>query len=62
MIPAEPALAARFPFKHPLSFVVGFLRVAPALSAYRAAHGYRDGPSYTLLEGDTILYVQPVVR
>jgi len=61
-LPAEAALTVRFPWKHPLSYVVGALRVIPALRAYRAANGYQDGPSYTLHDGDTILYVQPIRR
>jgi hypothetical protein len=61
-IPAEHAMTVRFPFVHPLSCVVGYGKVARALAAHRAAHAYADGPSYTLHAGDTILYVQPVVR
>lgn len=61
-LPAQPALVARFPWRHPLSFVVGFFKVVPALTAARAARGLRDGPSYTVNLGDTILYVQPIVR
>jgi hypothetical protein len=51
-----------FRIVHPLSYVVGYWKVMRALAAHRAAHGYPDGPSYTLHAGDTILYVQPVVR
>jgi hypothetical protein len=58
----EAAMTVRFPWRHPLSYVVGALRVIPALRAHREAHGYQDGPSYTLHAGDTILYAQPIRR
>jgi hypothetical protein len=61
-IPAEPCMVARFPWKHPLSFVVGFFRVDGALRAHREAHGYQAAPAYTLNEGAAIAYIQPVVR
>jgi hypothetical protein len=61
-IPAAPSLVARFPWKHPVSFVVGYFRVVPSLHLHREAHGYQDGPSYTVNLGDTILYVQPIVK
>jgi len=61
-LPAEPAMTVRFPWQHPLSYAVGALRVIPALRAHRELHDYQDGPSYTLHEGDTILYVQPIRR
>ena len=61
-LPAARSLVARFPWKHPASFVVGYFKVAPALRRHREAHGYRDGASFTLNRGDTILYVQPIVR
>ena len=61
-LPAQPCMVARFPWKHPLSFVVGFLRVDGALRAHREANGYQAAPAYTLNEGKQIAYIQPVVR
>ncbi len=61
-IPAEPCMVARLPWKHPISFVVGFFRVDGALRAHREANGYQAAPAYTLNEGATIAYIQPVVR
>ncbi len=61
-LPAQPCLVARFRWKHPLSFVVGFFKVDRALKAYREARGYQAAAAYTLNEGQTILYLQPVVR
>jgi hypothetical protein len=61
-LPAAPSLVARVPWKHPASFVVGYFKVVPALKGHREAHGYQDGPSYTVNLGDTILYVQPIVK
>lgn len=61
-LPAAPSLVARFPWRHPASYVVGYLKVVPTLKLHREAHDYQDGASYTLNLGDTILYVQPIVR
>ncbi|MBM4383532.1 MAG: hypothetical protein FJ091_09205 [Deltaproteobacteria bacterium] len=61
-IPAAPSLVVEFPWKHPASFVVGYFKVVPALELHREAHGYQDAASYTLNLGDTILYVQPIVK
>jgi hypothetical protein len=61
-LPAAPSLVAQFPWKHPASFVVGYFKVVPALKLHREAHAYQDGPSYTVNLGDTILYVQPIVK
>ncbi len=61
-LPAADAMVARFPWKHALSYALGYLKVSPMLRAHRMAHGYQDGPSYTLHEGNEIVYVQPVVE
>jgi hypothetical protein len=61
-LPAAPSLVVEFPWRHPASFVVGYFKVAPALKLYREQHGIRESPSYTVNLGDTILYVQPIVR
>jgi hypothetical protein len=62
VIPAAPSMTVRFPWKSPLSFVVGFMKVDPALRSWRASHGYRAAPAYVIHEEETSLYIQPIAR
>ncbi len=43
-LPADDYIVTEFPMKGGLSFIVGILRVYPALSKYTQAHGYKDSP------------------
>ena len=43
----------------PLSFVVGYMKVDPALTRHRAAHGYIRTEAYAMNDGDRIVYMQP---
>ena len=61
-VPRQRALVARFPWRSRLSFLVGYLKVDPALRAYRQKAGYKDAPAYALNEGTTIAYMQPVLE
>lgn len=60
-IPARRCMVARFPWRNALSFIVGYLKVDPALTNYRTAHGYSKVEAYSLDNGDTIVYMQPVI-
>ncbi len=42
--------------------MIGYLKVDPALSKQRAAHGYRKTEAYVLNDGRTIIYMQPVSK
>jgi hypothetical protein len=59
-VPVQRCLIARFPYKNPLSFALGQLRVEPALQAYRRAKGYGETHAMVILEKDAIVYLQPV--
>jgi len=61
-IPAQRCMVARFPWRNTLSFIVGYLKVDPALTNYRTEHGYSRVEAYSLDDGDTIVYMQPVSR
>jgi len=61
-IPAQRCMAVEFPWRNRLSFMVGYVKVDPALAAWRAAHGYRKVEAMALNDGGTILYLQPIVR
>ena len=41
---------------------MGYLKVDPALAAYRGAHGYKKVEALALNDGNTIVYMQPIVR
>lgn len=59
-VPRQRAMVTRFPWKSRLSFLVGYLKVDPALRAYRDKAWYKDAPAYALNQGTTIAYMQPV--
>ena len=59
-VPVQRCLVARFPFRNPLSFLLGSLRVEPALGRYRQQKNYGDTQVMVILEGDSIVYLQPV--
>ena len=59
-IPSQRYMVARFPFRNPLSFLVGYFRAGPALAEYRQQKGYAEGYTMVILEGGSIVYLQPV--
>ena len=59
-IPAQRCLVARFPFKNRFSFILGHGKVGPALDTYRKQKGYPETYAIVILEGKSILYLQPV--
>ena len=61
-IPAQQFMVTEFPWRNPMSFMVGFYKVDPALADYRLAHGYRKVEALALNDGDVIVYMQPIVR
>ncbi len=62
VIGAQRYLVTHFPWRNRLSFMLGYMKVDPALTAYRDAHGYKKVEAIALNDGDTIVYMQPVVR
>ena len=59
-IPAQRYIVARFPFRNPLSFLLGHYRVEPALGRHRKQKNYAETQVMVILEGDSIVYLQPV--
>ena len=59
---AERGLVAEFPWRMPLSFVVSYVKVNPALERYREAKGYGPAPAWVLLDGGTIVNMMPVEK
>ena len=60
-IVARRSMVARFPWRSPLSFLVGFYKVGSALERYRAEHDYAQAPVLVLLEGDVLTYAMPTI-
>lgn len=61
-IPMQQCMVATFPWKNPMSYMIGFMKVDPALEAYRKTNGYRKTWAATRHNGDTITYLQPIVK
>jgi len=62
VIPRQLYMKTVFPFRNRLSFVAGYLKVDPALTAYRRAHGFASTYAIARNDGATITYLQPVVQ
>ena len=61
-IPKQEFMTATFPYRNPASYVLGFLKIDPALEKYRAAHGYRKVEALAVHSPDGIIYMQPIAR
>lgn len=61
IIAKQRYMRATFPFKNRLSFLVGYIKVDPALAKHRADHGYLATPAIARNDGDTITYLQPIL-
>lgn len=61
-IPGEDYMVARFPWKSPLSPMVGYYKVDPVLNRYRETLGYVQTEDMTLYQGDHILYLTRIAR
>lgn len=61
-IPAQRYAAARFPFRNPLSYVLGYFRVDPVLKEHRQQKKYAESSVMVILEGDSILYLQRIEK
>ncbi|MES2072154.1 MAG: hypothetical protein V4488_17495 [Pseudomonadota bacterium] len=60
-IPAQRCMLAEFPWHHPVSYMLAYFKVDPALAKYRAAHAYQKVEAMTLHGDGVILYLQPIV-
>lgn len=60
LIPSQRYAVVRFPFRNPLSFMVGYFRVDPAFKEYRKTKGIPETSAMVILDGNTILYLQPL--
>ncbi len=61
-IPAQQCMVTTFPWKNPISYMIGFMKVDPALEAHRKKNGYRKIWAATRHDGDLITYLQPIVK
>ena len=61
-VPESEYMSALFPWKSPLSFLVGYYKVDPVMQAYRLKKGYPGAEAMTVYEGDHILHLQRIKR
>lgn len=61
-VPSQRYAVFRFPFRNSLSFLAGYFRVEPALEEYRKARNIANGSTMVILDGDSILYLQPLTE
>ena len=59
-IPAQRYMVVTFPFRNRLSFVVGQVRAGPAFEAHRKQQKYGETSTMVILDGDRILYLEPI--
>lgn len=60
VIGTQRYMVVEFPFRNPMSFVVGHLRVSPAFEAHVRKHSYAPAGAFVILDGDRILYLSPI--
>ena len=53
-------MTCMFPFKNRASFIIGYIKVNPALEEHRKAHSYLPAPGMMRNDGDYITYLQPI--
>ncbi|HMV43384.1 MAG TPA: hypothetical protein PK079_12345 [Leptospiraceae bacterium] len=61
-IPENLCMTTTFPFRSSFSFVLGFMKVDPALKFYRQKNSYKKTEAMVCLDQDTIQYMQPIVK
>jgi hypothetical protein len=59
-IAAQRYMVVTFPFRNRLSFVAAEMRVASALAAHRKQQRYAETGTLVILDGDRILYLEPI--
>lgn len=60
-IPRQRYMATEFPLRNRLSFIVGYIKVDPALALYRQQHSYDSALAIARNDGKTITYLQPAI-
>lgn len=61
-IPAGTFMTTTFPWKMVWSYMVGFMKVDPALEAHRKKNGYRKTWAATRHDDAVITYLQPIEK
>lgn len=61
-VPRQRYVTASFPYRNPLSYLAGHFRVVPRLEAHRKEKGIPESSSMVILDGDTLIYLQPVLQ
>ncbi len=61
-IPEQDYMVTEFPYRNPMSFFFGYLKVDPALKKHREEFGYKKVQAISINEGERITYLQPIVK
>lgn len=61
-IPVRLYMVTEFPWRNPMSFMIGYFKVDPALTTHREKYGYVKTEALALNVGDTIVYMQPIIH
>lgn len=59
-VPVQRYMVVEFPFRNRLSFMVGAMRVEGAFRKYMAARKYAETSAMVILDGNHILYLEPI--
>lgn len=61
-IPTTLCITTSFPWRNSFSFILGFMKVDPALRNYRNSKQYKKTEAMVILENETIVYMQPIQK
>jgi len=61
-IAAQRYMVTRFPYRNRASYLVGLIKIAPALKKYGEAHGYRKSETLLVHDPSGIICMQAVVK
>jgi hypothetical protein len=61
-IPKALYLKTSFPFKNRFSYIVGYMKINPALQSHRSKNGYKDARAITINQENLIIYLQEIIK
>lgn len=62
IIPGQRCMVTTFPWKNPISYIMGYMKVDPEFSAYREKHEYKEVWAATRHDEEVITYIQPILK
>lgn len=61
LIPLQLSMVTEFPYRNPMSFFLGYMKIDKSLSEHRHHKKYKKTEAGTINYGDTIVYFQPII-